>query len=46
MLKEAGAPVIGVVLNLLPRARSLADRYDNYYEYSYRRPDRKAPVSI
>jgi succinoglycan biosynthesis transport protein ExoP len=34
LLKNAGAPVAGVVLNRMPRRKGLAS-YDPYYEYSY-----------
>jgi capsular exopolysaccharide synthesis family protein len=36
MLKEAGAPLAGVILNLLPRARNgYGYHYDSYYSYGY-----------
>ena len=36
MLKQAEAPVVGVVLNRLARNRSYGYYYGSYYEYSYR----------
>jgi Mrp family chromosome partitioning ATPase len=36
MLKEAGAPLAGVILNLIPRARGgYGYYYDSYYSYGY-----------
>jgi hypothetical protein len=36
MLREAGAPLSGVILNLIPRARSgYGYYYDSYYSYGY-----------
>ena len=35
LLREAEAPLAGVVLNLLPRSRNTAYYYDSYYSYSY-----------
>ena len=36
MLKQADAPMVGVVLNRLARSRSYGYYYGSYYEYSYR----------
>ena len=36
MLKQADAPIVGVVLNRLARSRSYGYYYGSYYEYSYR----------
>ncbi len=36
ILKEAGAPLAGVILNMMPRRRSMGyGYYDSYYDYSY-----------
>ena len=36
MLTEAGAPLAGVILNLIPRARGgYGYYYDSYYSYGY-----------
>jgi succinoglycan biosynthesis transport protein ExoP len=36
ILQEAGAPLSGIVLNLLPRGRLHGYYYNSYYEYTYR----------
>jgi capsular exopolysaccharide synthesis family protein len=36
LLQEAGAPLSGVILNLLPRSRLHGYYYNSYYEYTYR----------
>lgn len=36
LLKQAEAPLVGVVLNRLARSRSYGYYYGSYYEYSYR----------
>jgi Mrp family chromosome partitioning ATPase len=36
MLKEAGAPLAGAILNQIPRARGgYGYHYDSYYSYGY-----------
>jgi hypothetical protein len=35
VLTEAGAPLAGLILNLLPRVRGGYGYYDSYYDYSY-----------
>jgi Mrp family chromosome partitioning ATPase len=36
MLKDAGAPLAGVIMNLVPRARGrYGYYYDSYYSYGY-----------
>lgn len=36
ILQEAGAPLSGVILNMLPRRRLVGYYYNSYYEYTYR----------
>jgi polysaccharide biosynthesis transport protein len=36
LLKTAGAPVAGVILNCMPRRKAGFYSYDPYYDYSYR----------
>jgi Mrp family chromosome partitioning ATPase len=35
VLTEAGAPLAGLILNLLPRVRGGYGYYASYYDYSY-----------
>lgn len=35
MLKEAGAPLAGAILNQIPRSRGTGYYYDSYYSYGY-----------
>jgi capsular exopolysaccharide synthesis family protein len=49
MLREASAPLAGVIMNQMPRRRGVGYYYDSYYHYSYygydtdkKKPDRLA----
>src|SRR4030095_7032053 len=45
LLKQADAPLAGVILNLLPRTRGYGYYYNSYYEYSYRGKYSARPAS-
>ena len=35
VLREASAPLAGVIMNQMPRRRGVGYYYDSYYQYSY-----------
>jgi capsular exopolysaccharide synthesis family protein len=45
ILREANAPLAGVILNLMPRMGRAGYYYDSYYEYSYRGYYHEKPVA-